>query len=214
MTKLTLQNSDSILKDIKDAFYDIPFGNTKFQTEMFVIASQITPARAYKTIGMQLIILIESIRAQLYDREIENIKIEQLKEEINSGELNKFDKKIKEIELKRKIEAINSQEKQFNDSLHEMNVLYSHLQKFPKYTREEFEAQEYLYYEQNLQRQVLGLTGAKEALINMIDDKKTIEQFEKLYAELPDDKKKEMLNDITRKSLAGYIQFDQAKLPK
>ena len=214
MTKLTLQNSNSILKDLKDAFYDIPFGNTKFQTEMFVIASQITPSRAYKTIGMQLIIAIETMQNQLYEIEIENIKIEQLKEEINSGELNKFDKRIKEIELQRKINSINSHEKQFNDSLHEMNILYSHLQKFPKYTREEFEAQEYLYYEQSLQRQILGLTGAKEALINMIDDKKTIEQFENLYAQLPDEKKKEMLNDITRQSLAGYIQFDQSKLPK
>jgi hypothetical protein len=214
MTQLTLQNTDSILKEIKDAFFDIPFSNTKFQTEMFVIAAQITPARAYKTIGMQLLVLIESVKSKIYDQEIDNIKVEQLKEEINSGNLNKYDKRIKEIELERKQNEIHSHNKYLNDALHEMNVLYSHLQKFPKYTREEFEAQEYLYFEQSLQRQILGLTGAKEALINMIDDKKTIEQFEKMYAELPHDKKKEMLNDITRQSLAGYIKFDQSKLPK
>lgn len=214
MTKLTLQNTESILEEIKEAFFDIPFGNTKFQTEMFVIAAQITPARAYKTIGMQLLVLIESVKSKLYEHEKEQIKLEQLKEEINSGELNKYEQKIKEIDLKIKENEIDSHKKYLNDAIHEMNVLYAHLQKFPKYTREEFEAQEYLYFEQSLQRQVLGLTGAKEALINMIDDKKTIEQFENLYAQLPDNKKKEMLNDITRQSLAGYIQFDQSKLPK
>lgn len=214
MTKLTLQQTESILKEITESYYDIPFGNTKFQTEMFVIAAQITPARAYKAIGMQLLSLIESARNKIYEHEKELLEIEKLKEEINFGNLNSYDKKIKEIDLKMKEFDINSYNKYLNDAAHQINVLYSHYIKFPKYTREEFESQEKLYFEQSLQRQILGLTGAKEAMINMIDDKKTIEQFEKLYAELPEDKKKEMLNDITRQSLAGYIQFDQSKLPK
>jgi hypothetical protein len=161
-----------------------------------------------------LVTLIESLKDRLYDEEIKTIELERLKDEINSGSLDKYDQRIKEIELERKLDTKSTFNKYLNDTLHEMNVLYSHLIKFPKYTREEFESQEALYFEQSLQRQVLGLVGAKEALLNMIDDKKTIEQFERMYAELPDDKKSEMLDEITKKSLAGYIQIDQTKLPK
>lgn len=205
---ITLDNAFSLLEEINEAYFDIPFTNTAFQTEMFVIASQITPARAWRTIGVNMQSLIETIRAYLLDVEKNKIDIEEIEEEINLGELNKFDLRRKQIKLKELQYNIPAFEKKLKDALYELNLFYKHFILLPKFTRDEFEQQERLYFEQSLQRQILGLNGPKEALVNMNEDKKTIDQFEKMYAELPNEKKKELLDQTIKNSLAGYIQLE------
>ena len=62
MNDITLNNTNDVLKEIEDAYYDIPFGNTAFQTEMFVISAQITPARMYRTVGLHLNSMLKELQ--------------------------------------------------------------------------------------------------------------------------------------------------------
>lgn len=201
------QNAKSIMDEIEEAYFDIPFGNTGFQTEAFVIAAQITPARAYRSIGLQMHSILSSLRSKQYDKEKFQIQIDELKHIIESPDTDEFTRRKKEIELKEAMISSRWADKLMQDSIKELNIYYSYFKQFPKYTREQFEREERLYFEQSLQRQALGLTGAKEALLNMMDDMKTIKNFNEQYAALPEDKKDEMLHAISRSSLAGYIRL-------
>jgi hypothetical protein len=49
---------------------------------------------------------------------------------------------------------------------HELNILYAHFQKLPRYTREQFELGEREHFDIKLNRQLLGVQGAAEALEN------------------------------------------------
>ena len=50
--QVTNENVAAVLQEVQEAFYDIPFENSQFQTEAFVIAAQLTPERAYRAIGL------------------------------------------------------------------------------------------------------------------------------------------------------------------
>ena len=79
-------------------------------------------------------------------------------------------------------------------------------------TREEFEAGEYRHFLEDLNRQELGMSGAKESLINMLDDIKGIERFENNFASLPESKRN-ALQELTDESLSHLlINKDKNKL--
>ncbi|CAB4140517.1 hypothetical protein UFOVP405_50 [uncultured Caudovirales phage] len=200
-------NASEILEEIENAYFDIPFGNTDFQCENFVIANAITPARAYRIIGLQIQTLLASIEETKYSEKIKQIDIMELEEKLNDPSISKYEKMRDEIKLERLKKPDTWHQKLVNDTIRQLNLYYAHFKRLPKYTREQFEQQEKLYFEQSQRRQMLGVTGAKEAIMNMIDDKKTIEQFEKAWAELPENKKHELLDQVTRQSMAGMIEF-------
>lgn len=204
---ITEQNAASIIDEIEDAYFDIPFGNTGFQTEAFVIASQITPARAYRSIGLQMHSILSSLRSKQYDKEKHQIQIDELKHIIASPDTDQFERRRKEIELKEVLISSRWGDKMIQDSIKELNIYYAYFKQFPRYTREQFEKEERMYFEQSLQRQAMGLTGAKEALLNMMDDMKTIVNFKEEYASLPEGERDEMLHEISRASLAGFIKL-------
>lgn len=207
MSQITTQNTAKILEDIEDAFFDIPFGNSKFQMEAFIIAANITPARAYRSIGMQMHVLLTHFKDLQYQKKLQNIKIEELQHKVNDESLNIFERKRAQIELEKITEENKWATKLLNDSLVELNFYYEHFKAMPQYTREQFEAEEEMYYEQSLRRQCLGITGAKEAIMNMIDDKQTIKNFTNAFALLPENEKINSVNKIAKNSLAGRIEF-------
>ena len=43
LTTVSADNASDVIKEIEDAFWNIPFENSAFQTENFVLAAQITP---------------------------------------------------------------------------------------------------------------------------------------------------------------------------
>lgn len=205
--KISESNLDLLSNEIENAFYDIPLGNSQFQCKMFIIAANITPARAYRSIGLQMKTILGSLESMKYDEKLKQIQIEKLQYEINDSKTDQFERRKKEIELEQLSKVTKNLQKSANDLLHELNFYYSYFSKMPRFTREEFESNERLYFEQSLQRQCLGLTGAKEALLNMMDDAKTIDNFEKMYEALPQEQK-HLFNDlIVHQSMAGLLQL-------
>ena len=183
IVKVDLNNAPSLLKELKDAFFHIPQGNSKFQNEKFVIAAQLTPERAYKNLGLTIMTIIEGIQAHLVQRELQLIDLEELDYKIEN-EQNPFEKRRLEIKRKHFIIPDISEDKFISDQFYELNTLYSHFRNFPKYTREQFEAGEKRYYLESLNRQVNNISGARESLINMAEDYEGLENFENHMASL------------------------------
>ena len=173
----SLDTLSKVIKDIEDSYFDIPFGNTGYQTKAFVIAAGITPERSYRAIGLQMLSLLNSLRSNIIDRQIYNIRLTQKKESLNDPSLNSYDREVIELEILRDSSGENYNRKMLNDSLHELNILYDEFKKLPKFTREQFELGEENYFKQSLERQARGITGAVEGIINMSEDMPALEQY-------------------------------------
>jgi hypothetical protein len=182
MKKINKENINEVLKEIETAFYDIPFSNTEFQVENFIINSALTPQRAYRAIGLQLFDKISALKnasfdKQLSDLEIEKkmVEIEEIKEELTTNDI--FDKyeikqlnidiKVLTIEIEKEKEKYRSLEKGANDAISEIQYLYDKFLKLPKYSRLEFEQGERDYFEKNLRRQLQ--TGGAGGVLSLID---------------------------------------------
>lgn len=183
MSELSVITEDryhDVIAELQNAFFDIPFGNSDFQTKAFVIAAQITPERMYRQIGMTLLARLRDLQGVQYDQARDEIRLEQLQEKIRDPNIGIYDRKLAEIDLKQAEDFLYDKKKSLNDLLRELNLLYSYFKMFPSITREQFEAGEKLHFEQRLARQILGLSGAKESMINMTDDSSTVEKFQEL----------------------------------
>jgi hypothetical protein len=201
-----LSNVESILNEVETAFYDIPFGNSAFQTKAFVIAASITPERAYRTIGLQLTSLLRSIRNNLIGKQIAQIKLEQKKEKLNDPTLDKFDKQILELEILSQSAENIGVNKSANDALNEFNVLYTEFKKLPKFTREQFEYAEMNYYTQSLTRQANQMDGAQQSIVNMFEDLPALN----VYTEQIKSTENLDMETLTNLRLAMNNQFDNA----
>jgi hypothetical protein len=201
-------NAHDVIKEIEDAFYDIPFENSAFQTENFVIAAQITPERAYRAIGLRMNKKLIAVQEAIIGKEMEKIEEEELQAKIDSPDYNNFEKRKFELELKKKQISKQFADKLFNDALQELNVLYKHFKALPKYTRQEFEAGEKRHYLEDLNRQALGLSGAKMSLINMFDDIAAIEKFETEFKQIANNYDTQTLLSLTENSLTN-VQKEQ-----
>lgn len=187
MTKeltVTYENSQDVIAEIEQAFFDIPFENSAFQTEAFVIGGQITPERAYRSIGLRMHAKLRALNEAKFGRMKEEVDLDEIEHKLNSGELNQFDRRREEIKKQQILSQRNWTDKLINDAISELNVLYKHFKSLPKFTREQFEQGEKLHYEQRLNRQVLGLEGAKESLINMNEDIHAIKSYEEKVLQL------------------------------
>jgi hypothetical protein len=209
-TQLTISetNAEDVVKEIQDAFYDIPFENSAFQTENFVIAGQITPERAYRAIGLRMNKKLIAVQEAIIGRELEKVEEEELQAKIDSPDYDNFEKRKFELELKKRQIYKPFNDKLFNDALKELNVLYKHFKALPKYTREEFEAGEKRHFLEDLNRQALGLAGAKMSLINMVDDMASIEKFETEFKQIANNYDTQSLLEFTENSLTN-VQKEQ-----
>lgn len=198
---LEVKNITNVLDEIRTAYFDIPFGNTGFQTEMFVIASQITPARTYRAIGLELMEVIRELKLLKRDEELNLLKLQVIQNDLKNSDLNIYERRKLEYEAMEIDDSLPEFHKRINDKICTFHILYQHFKLLPKFTREQFEEQERLYFEQSLQRQTLGIVGAKEAIVNMIEDKRHLDEFEKAYESLSLNQKDVLLLDLTKKIL-------------
>ncbi len=207
---ITTDNAHDVINEVQDAFYDIPFENSAFQTENFLIAGQITPERAYRAIGLRMNKKLISVQEALIGKEMEKVEEEEIRAKLESPDYNQFEKRKFELELKKK--QINKPfgDKLLNDAIKELNVLYKHFKALPKYTREQFEAGEKRHFLEDLNRQALGLEGAKSSLINMFDDVASIEKFENDFKLISNNYDTQLLLELTENSLTN-IQKEQIK---
>ena len=201
LTPISTDNAADVIKEVQDAFWDIPFDNSAFQTENFVIASQITPERAYRAIGLSLNKKLVALQEALINEEKTKVELEELQEKIDSPDYNRFDKRRFEL----KIQSIKVNEpfgkKLINDAIVDLNVLYKHFKSLPRYTRQQFEAGEKRHFLESLNRQSLGVSGAKESLINMFDDAHALENFESNFKLIANNYNNELLQDLNEKTL-------------
>jgi hypothetical protein len=168
---------ENVLTEIDEAFLDIPFGNSAFQTEVFALAAQVTPERVYRTIGLSIYSKIEAIKNYNFTIRKNEIKIGELREKLASTKYSKWDKMRFEIEIEEIESSYSYNEKLYKDSLTELNLLYSKFKELPKFTREQFEAAERNHFEQKMLRQVSNIQGGAESLVNMRDDYKALNSY-------------------------------------
>lgn len=172
------ENVSDVLAEVQQAFFDIPFENSAFQTENFVIASQITPERAYRAIGLRMHNRIQALLEAKYGRAKEDIDLEELQAKIDNPETSVFDRRRAQLDVEYKLANRKYTDKLINDAICELNILYKHFKSLPKYTRAEFEQGELQHFEERLTRQVRGISGAQESLVNMHNDFGLIKAYE------------------------------------
>lgn len=160
----------SIVDELEGAFFDIPFGNSQFQIQNFIVNAALTPERAYRAIGLAIFAKIQALRETYYKLKKEEIDIEELREKVDCFEASVYDKRRAAVEIEQKTDARRYTRKLVNDALAELDFLYEAYQKLPRFSRAEFEAAEKKYFEIKLQKQIKGITGALESLDNMSGD--------------------------------------------
>jgi hypothetical protein len=166
---MNLKESDlgAVIKEYEEAFWDIPFGNSGFQIENFIINAAHTPERAYRAIGLTMRAKIQALKEAYYSLKKQDVDIDEAQEKIDSKYHTKWEKKRALIDIEQKQEMKNDTMKLINDALAELSVLYAVFKKMPRYTRKEFEAGEHEHFRIRLTKQALGLNGPLESLDNM-----------------------------------------------
>lgn len=188
-TNITTASALNIIREIEEAFFDIPFENSDFQNEAFVIGGQITPERAYRAIGLRMHAKLRALSEADFGRQLADIDIEELQSKNLDPSTSLFDRRRNEIEIQKILSTRNWTEKLTNDLLRELSALYKHFRALPKFTRKQFEAGEFKHFDQRLQRQANGVTGAIESLTNMKLDLQAITMFENEFTALSLDEK-------------------------
>jgi hypothetical protein len=178
-------NTNEVLQEIEEAFYDIPFENSAFQNTTFVLAAALTPGRAYRALGLRMSAKLRAIEELNFSRQREQVDIDQWQSKIDDPDTNEFTKRRCQINIDQKLSGRNYTNKLLNDAIQELNVLYAEWKKYPAYTREQFEAEELQHFTLSLQRQIeAGKTvpAAMGALMSMNDINHT-ETFTQLIEE-------------------------------
>ena len=144
-------NVENILQELDVAFYDIPFGNSDYQNKTFVMAAEMTPARAYRHLGLRMFNRISAIKELKFSRLLQAVDIDEKQAEIDSPGTSPFDVRRRKIELDQIADRQVQTDKLLNDAIKELNCLYAEFKKFPTYTRIQFEAEEEQHFVLKLQ---------------------------------------------------------------
>jgi hypothetical protein len=179
-----MENIELVLTEIQDAFYDIPFENSHFQNEVFVLSSQITPERAYRALGLRMSAKIRALKENSFNERKNEIRIAELKEQIESTDFSRWDKMRAQLEIEQIESNYIYNNKLKNDAIQELNTLYAHFKALPRFTREQFELAERNHFQQKLTRQVNNITGGVESLINMREDTQALLDYENKVAQI------------------------------
>ena len=169
--EITESKLTSIMEEIKDKMWDIPFGQSLFQTEKFIMGQYKTNGRLLRQAALELNNKITVVQKRAIAIEKTNIDIEELRAKLNPDsqhyEKNEFERRRLELELKEKTTESYLADKLLNDVKKEFEYIYSVFKKLPKMTREEFEKEEEDYYLFHLEKQIKGMSGAHESLYQM-----------------------------------------------
>lgn len=174
---LPVESVPNVLAELEEAFYDIPFENSDFQNRTFVVAAQVTPARAYRAIGLRMFAKIRAIKEALYGLQLSEIDIDENNHKASLPDTSDFERRRLAIKNAQIMESRKWTEKLLHDALRELDCLYTEFKKFPRYTREQFEQEEALHFEQMMVRKISGVEGAREALTNLQEDCAIMDRF-------------------------------------
>jgi len=130
---------------------ETPYGNSMFQIVNFT-AGQETPERRYRHCSLQLHQKNKALKECEFRRRRIEIDIAELYEELEENKLSysKFKIERLNIDIEEKKYNLECEEKIIKDCLFEAKVYENILKDLPTFTREEFEASEYKYWEKRL----------------------------------------------------------------
>lgn len=186
----TISETNKALADLEERFFDIPFENSDFQNDAFVVAAQITPERAYRAIGLRISSKLRALRGAYFEEQRTDIKLGELREKLESPDVSKWDKMRAQVDID-EIEASRPfQDKLKNDAIREIQCLYKHLEKMPHYTREQFEAGELQHFMERSKRQAVGIEGGRESIANITKDMPALAAYEAAVLEVAGDLEK------------------------
>lgn len=167
-----------LISKLEEQFYDIPFGNSGYQIQQFVLNEQITPGRAYRAIGLNMLSLIDTLKLNGYKKQRADIKLKYREKELNTLDPDTVEAELLALKIARDKEANNSLNKLINDAVTELNVYYKELKKYPEYSRKRFEDEEALHFHLKLNRQLeTEDNGAIASLMNIKIDSITLEHM-------------------------------------
>lgn len=140
---------------------DIPFENSLYQDEAFILNTSYTDARAVRNIGLRLSSKLQALRELEYG--MEKAAIEKAK--LESKKFNDiFDQQLAELEIRKREAGLAYTQKLLKDCLYECEYLRAILAKLPKLSRAEFESQERQYFIESLTRQAVGIPESLKSL--------------------------------------------------
>lgn len=205
---LIKNNHNDVITEIETAFWDIPFDNSDFQTQAFVIAAQVTPERAYRSIGLQMHSKLTALKAHINQMKLNEINLDEITHKINDPDCDQFERQRLVIQRSQIEDMRNWNLKLRDDLIHQLEVLYTNFKQFPRYTREQFEAAEKNHFEQLMHRKINGLEGAAEALINMTDDVPAFENFKQALSLVPPTElNTTLLSDLQQTTMTNKINI-------
>jgi len=202
----TLQATNDAILEIETAFFDIPFENSDFQNEVFVLASQITPERAYRALGLRMHAKLRALRENYFSEKKRQITLMELEEKLTSPDVSKWDKMRAEIEIEELNAGVNYTKKLKNDAIRELECLYKHFKALPKFSRAEFESAERNHFEQRLTRNANGISGPNESLINIANDIGSLVSYEAKVQEVSDQLTTELMETL-RLSMTNQLHI-------
>jgi len=155
---------------------ETPYANSMFQLVNFT-AGQETPERRYRHCSLQLHQKNKALKECEFSRRRVEIDIAELYEELEENKLSysKFKIERLNIDIEEKEYTLECEEKIIKDCLFEVKVYENILKDLPVFTREEFEASEYGYWEKRLvndaKREIISTgtvnTGTMSSLENI-----------------------------------------------
>lgn len=166
-TTVTKEQIPNLLEELETAFYDIPFENSQYQNEKFVLAAQLTPGRAYRALGLKIFAKIRAVKEAIAGRQLSDIDLEENEYKMQLPETTEFERRRLTIKNAQIRDSYKWTDKLFNDAMSEISYLYSEFKRYPQYTREEFEHEEAIHFQLCLEQQQKTGGGALESLANM-----------------------------------------------
>lgn len=125
------------------------FGQSQFQTEAFVIQKHNQPARAYRQILLELTNKYAALKKARIGLKRSEAKIRLLNKRLERTK-DEDRRVLVECDIEDLLVDLKSSEKLVRDAIIECNQLWQALEKSEKFTSEEFEKQELLYWQERL----------------------------------------------------------------
>lgn len=153
---------DQVEKELLEKCEDIPFGNSLYQDESFILNTSYTDARAVRNIGLTLSARVRALRELEFSMRKMGVDLREIEHKLKSAHY--FEKERLEIEREEKTSGMAYTQKLLKDALYEVEYLRAILAKLPKLTRAEFEGQEKAYFIESLSRQATNLPESVKSL--------------------------------------------------
>lgn len=156
-------------RDWESRYLDIPFGNSFYQELTFVLGAQVTPARAYRQLGLRLSEALQALKVNKIALKRTDVEIKILQKSLKQTE-DTLERELILLDIEEKESNRVFQNKLIKDSLAQVIMLKQIEKSFTKYSREEFEKEEEAHFRITQDRMALGMVGAKESILNMTKD--------------------------------------------